>query len=147
MGYPSSNKLEGIIRNQIESVSKFLQERHPNSFKVFNLCSESDYKFAHFNNMIEWIPIDDHNPPRFEQILEFCSSVHTWLSEQSDHVAAIHCKAGKGRTGTMISCYLIFAKQVVNPFDAMIEFGNKRCSDSKVSSCVCVGVCGCMYVL
>ncbi len=69
--------------------------------------------------------------------------MHAWLAESSEppHVAAVHCKAGKGRTGTMIACYLIFAQKVSDPFDAMLEFGNKRCSDSKVNTHTCLRVC------
>jgi phosphatidylinositol-3,4,5-trisphosphate 3-phosphatase/dual-specificity protein phosphatase PTEN len=82
--------------------------------------------------MVEFIPLHDHNPPKFDQIEQFCASMQNWLSENPEHVAVVHCKAGKGRTGTMISCYYIYSKKFDNPFDAMDEFSRKRCKDSKV---------------
>lgn len=37
MGYPSDNALQKLIRNQIEKVSKYLNEKHKESFRIFNL--------------------------------------------------------------------------------------------------------------
>lgn len=37
MGYPSDNTLQKLIRNQIEIVSKYLNEKHKESFRIFNL--------------------------------------------------------------------------------------------------------------
>ena len=37
MGYPSDTVAQGLIRNRIETVSKFLKEEHPNAYKVYNL--------------------------------------------------------------------------------------------------------------
>lgn len=37
MGYPSDKTFQKFIRNQIEKVSKFLNEKHENRFKIFNL--------------------------------------------------------------------------------------------------------------
>lgn len=129
MGYPADKTIQTIIRNHINHVSKFLRERHQNSYKIFNLCAESDYDFNYFQNMVEVIPFEDHNPPKFLQICEFCAKADSWLKEKFGNVIIVHCKAGKGRTGTMISCYLIHSKLSSTPFIAMREFEKKRTKD------------------
>ena len=37
MGYPSDSMMQGLIRNQIETVANFLKEKHPHAYKVYNL--------------------------------------------------------------------------------------------------------------
>jgi phosphatidylinositol-3,4,5-trisphosphate 3-phosphatase/dual-specificity protein phosphatase PTEN len=47
------------------------------------------------------------------------------LIENPDNVVAINCRAGKGRTGTIICCYLLFSKRFSEP-DQVFEFYSKK---------------------
>jgi len=46
-------------------------------------------------------------------------------------VVGINCKAGKGRTGLIICCYLMHSKVCVTSDDAMLYYGSRRTKDGK----------------
>ena len=79
---------------------------------------------------------DDHNVPLLRTIVEFCNDVGGWLAtgEDGKHVAAIHCKAGKGRTGLMIVCFLCYIGryQGLHAVEQALEFyGETRTEDGQ----------------
>jgi phosphatidylinositol-3,4,5-trisphosphate 3-phosphatase/dual-specificity protein phosphatase PTEN len=57
--------------------------------------------------------IVDHHPPRLNLLFLICKEIHKFLSENEENVVAVNCRAGKGRTGTIICCYLIFCGKIV----------------------------------
>merc|ERR1719357_2132201 len=131
MGFPSaSSSLESIYRNRVDDVQMFLEERHRDCYKVYNLCSERCYDSKKFQGRVSVYPFDDHNPAEFGLILAFCRDVEEWLKEDPEHVAAVHCKAGKGRTGLMICAFLLYSKIFSSAQEVLDYYGSMRTFDS-----------------
>ena len=48
-----------------------------------------------------------------------------------ENVAGIHCKAGKGRTGVMICCYLMWCEKYKKAYDSLRYYEVMRTKNSK----------------
>lgn len=130
MSFPSSGKTS-LYRNPIAEVSRFFNEKHPNKYKIYNLCSERSYDTHYFNNSVERILVDDHNVPHLSQLLQFCHSVQEYLSASDDSVISVHCKGGKGRTGTCIAAWFLFSGQFKTAEKSLHYFGYRRTDRAK----------------
>jgi len=130
MGFPSQGR-EAVYRNQMSDVVRFLDSRHGENYKVYNLCSERSYDPKFFHNRVATFPFDDHNAPPIEIIEKFCLDADEWLKQDSRNIVVTHCKAGKGRTGVMICAYLLYSKAFSNTDEAFRFYAEARTHNAK----------------
>jgi len=130
MGFPASG-LESLYRNDFSDVRNYLDSHHGSKYWVYNLCSERSYDSSNFYARVSCFPFDDHSPPEFDLIRQFCIEASEWLNKDPENIVVVHCKAGKGRTGVMISSLLLHMKQYTRASDALKYYGQQRAHDDQ----------------
>eukprot|EP00456_Euglypha_rotunda_P020122 TRINITY_DN17678_c0_g1_i1.p1 TRINITY_DN17678_c0_g1~~TRINITY_DN17678_c0_g1_i1.p1 ORF type:complete len:250 (-),score=51.59 TRINITY_DN17678_c0_g1_i1:11-661(-) len=133
MGFPADGA-EGLYRNSMSDVKKFFAKYHPDHVKVYNLCAERKYsptEFESVGGVCAHFPFEDHNPCPFEIMPPFCFDVKEFLEKDPLNVVAIHCKAGKGRSGMMIAACLLMTNECRTADEALEYFGNQRTKNKK----------------
>ncbi|KAF9239297.1 hypothetical protein BU15DRAFT_88079 [Melanogaster broomeanus] len=108
MGFPAVG-VESIYRNHRADVQRFLSARHGSDFWVFNFCplTENAYPESVFQGRVSRYPFPDHHVPPFPFLSLVTMEIHAWLAGSRARVAVLHCKAGKGRSGTLACAYLL----------------------------------------
>jgi phosphatidylinositol-3,4,5-trisphosphate 3-phosphatase/dual-specificity protein phosphatase PTEN len=129
MGLPSTS-FEGLYRNNMEDVKRFFNKRHPFHHKIYNLCSEKQYPNDSFYSQ-GYYPFPDHEAPPLALLMPFCQDAKKFLDDSDKNVVAIHCKAGKGRTGTFICCLLLYLGIFDTADECMKYYGLMRVGAEK----------------
>eukprot|EP01104_Vermistella_antarctica_P016779 TRINITY_DN5792_c0_g1_i1.p1 TRINITY_DN5792_c0_g1~~TRINITY_DN5792_c0_g1_i1.p1 ORF type:complete len:1154 (-),score=203.22 TRINITY_DN5792_c0_g1_i1:37-3498(-) len=125
MAFPADG-MESYYRNSVDDVARLLNSKHPKHYMVYNL-SNRPYDTSKFGHAVmHWCGWPDHNPPPLLLLFKIVNSMHTWLSADPDNIAVVHCLAGKGRTGVVISAYFMFCGLVNNHADALNLFACRR---------------------
>jgi len=120
MSFPASG-FEQCYRNNIGSVSRFLEKRHAGNYIIYNLSNRT-YNYNKFKGKVisyEWDPIF--------LLFKICYDMYKYLLNPNN-VVVVHWNAGKGRTGTSIAWFLIYSGLSNNSQDAIRYYGRKRFS-------------------
>ena len=133
IGFPAVG-FTSLYRNSRQDVKKMLSTHFP-KHAIFNLCKEPAFQYkpsvAFPNIPVHFIGFKDHFPPELEQFVEFCSRATDFLLADPENIAVVHCKAGKGRTGTMI-CALLYTFGVCDSaVESFLSYGKQRSKNEK----------------
>lgn len=129
MSFPADG-VESTYRNSIHEVSKMLKTKHRGHFLIFNL-SERQYEYNLLDDMVQdWCGFPDHHAPPLAMLFKIVKTIHGWLEADQLNVVVVHCLAGKGRTGTVIASYLLYAGLFEATQDAMHYFALKRSNNN-----------------
>jgi protein-tyrosine phosphatase len=116
---PSSVWPKKAYRNPLDQLVSFLDKKHREDWAIFEFRAEgTGYPDSKVYNRIHHFPWPDHHPPPFAIIPNLMAAMRNWIQRldspdglgaegQERRVAVVHCKAGKGRSGTSACSYLI----------------------------------------
>lgn len=130
MGVPST-RIEGVYRNPLPEVARFFNTMHKDHYLIINLCTERVYPKAPFHGRVARFMHDDHNPPLFPTFIHMFKRVDSFLAMDPLNVVAVHCKGGKGRTGTAISALLLAQYPHLYSHQVLRLFASRRTDGSK----------------
>ncbi|TFK41650.1 hypothetical protein BDQ12DRAFT_703689 [Crucibulum laeve] len=135
MGYPASG-MEGLYRNRREDAKKFLEHRHGKNYWIYNFCPirENSYDAAYFDGRVSRYPFPDHHAPPLAIMPLVAREIRAWLSGSPERVAVLHCKAGKGRSGTMACTYLLSLDDQPTPPKLERSYNAKQWAEQRAES-------------
>lgn len=123
---PSGTYPQLAYRNPLKDLVKFLDSKHKDNWAIWEFRAEgTGYPDEEVYGRIRHYPWPDHHPPPFALVPLIVGSMRQWLNEKEGRVAVVHCKAGKGRSGT-ISCSYLISEEGWKRKDAMKRFTERR---------------------
>ncbi|KAK6454257.1 protein tyrosine phosphatase [Scheffersomyces xylosifermentans] len=128
---PVNSYLKSFYRSTVEDLVSFLNHNHGANWHVWNFRGEEPgYKDSDLLNRVSHYPFPDHQAPTLEIMESSVLEIDQFLKQSKMNVAVLHCKAGKGRSGTICCCYLMYkSSQLGLPYDVegvTAEFTKKR---------------------
>lgn len=146
---PSQTYPQRAYRNPLDRLIAFLDAKHGDNWAIWEFRAEgTGYPDEAVYGRIRHYPWPDHHPPPFRLVPMIMASMRNWLSGEDDELAqrgkdtppktdeekkrdqekrvvVVHCKAGKGRSGTMTCSYLI-SQCGWTPEEALARFTARR---------------------
>lgn len=127
---PTDGKISRLYKNSIYDIIGYLNDKHgANNWCIYNLRAEklgyTEDLINDSNGILKNFKFLDHTVMPFIKFLECVKSIEEYINSNSKKIVFIHCKFGKGRTGTIASGYLMY-KYNIKLSDALNLFKIRR---------------------
>lgn len=123
---PSGTFPQIAYRNPLKEVVSFLDSKHGAEWAIWEFRAEgTGYPDEEVYGRVRHYPWPDHHPPPFALVPLIVGSMRNWLHEKDERVVVVHCKAGKGRSGT-VSCSYLIAEEGWDMEEAKQRFTERR---------------------
>lgn len=66
---------------------------------------DSSYDPGKFEFRVMRFPYPDHSTAPLKTLYTIATAMEAFLHENPKNIVAVHCLAGRGRTGTVVSCW------------------------------------------
>lgn len=80
------------------------------------------FSFADKTQVLEF-RFPGHPAPPLGMLFKMCTSIESWLLADPKNVAAVHCLTGRGRTSTVLACYLAWVGERESPREIRVRGG------------------------
>lgn len=114
---PDEAALKALSKLRVKLLVSLTQEWQPDSALIKRYGMVSLYA-----------PIPDFQPPSLVQAAQICRDVSAYTAR--GEAVVFHCRAGKGRTGTLLAAMLIWAGQTAQ--DAIAE--TRKCNPAWIET-------------
>ncbi|GKT45328.1 phosphatidylinositol 3,4,5-trisphosphate 3-phosphatase and dual-specificity protein phosphatase PTEN [Colletotrichum spaethianum] len=142
---PSGTYPQRAYRNPLDRLVTFLDSKHQDNWAIWEFRAEgTGYPDEEVYGRVRHYPWPDHHPPPFRLIPMIMASMRNWLhggdlergdvavgavdktaKTNKERVVVVHCKAGKGRSGT-VSCSYLISECGWKPDEALTRFTERR---------------------
>lgn len=111
-GAPTTSVWQGITSTRLNDLLNYLHLYYGRNWWIWDLQAEGcNYRDLNVKNQVFHYRFDDHGPPTIKLMIEAIELIRRFLIESPNNIAVIHCKNGKGRSGTIVCSYLMAYEQ------------------------------------